>query len=167
MRKDARIVRPARQADLDALSDLYRRARAFMAENGNPTQWREGHPSRELLEADLAAKQLYVITDGESIQGAFVLLLGEEPSYATLTGGTWGSQAPYGTIHRLAGFGGGIFRQCLDFCLTRIPYLRIDTHADNHIMQHLILSHGFTFRGTVRLSDGTSRLAYDRLPDLS
>ena len=135
-----------------------------MAENGNPTQWREGHPSQALLESDLAAEQLYVITDGETIQGAFVLLLGEEPSYATLTGGSWSSDAPYGTIHRLAGFGGGIFRRCLDFCQEKIDYLRIDTHADNHIMQHLILSHGFTFRGTVRLSDGTSRLAYDRLP---
>ena len=48
----------------------------------------------------------------------------------------------------------------VEFCLAKIPTLRIDTHRDNRILQHLALKHGFRFCGTVFLPDGDPRLAY-------
>ena len=37
-------VRPATAADLPALAEIYRHARAFMAAAGNPTQWGTTNP---------------------------------------------------------------------------------------------------------------------------
>lgn len=59
-----------------------------MAENGNPAQWGSSYPRRELLEEDLRRGQLYVVTEGDKIHGAFVLALGEEPTYAEME--NWG-----------------------------------------------------------------------------
>ena len=44
-------IRLAEAGDLPVILEIYRRARRFMAENGNPTQWGDGHPPRQLLEA--------------------------------------------------------------------------------------------------------------------
>ncbi|MFR2460126.1 MAG: GNAT family N-acetyltransferase, partial [Christensenellales bacterium] len=53
-------VRPAQQGDLDAIMAIYASARKYMAANGNPTQWGNGYPARELLESDIEKHQLYV-----------------------------------------------------------------------------------------------------------
>ena len=41
--------------------------------------------------------------------------------------------------------------------------LRVDTHRDNRVMQHLLLQHGFTYCGIIHLASGDERLAYQRL----
>ena len=46
-------IRRAKPADLDEILEVYRFARQFMVENGNPTQWKDGYPSREMLEEDI------------------------------------------------------------------------------------------------------------------
>lgn len=38
--------------------------------------------------------------------------------------------------------------------------IRIDTHADNKTMQHLIEADGFTRCGIIYIADGTPRIAY-------
>ena len=40
--------------------------------------------------------------------------------------------------------------------------LKIDTHRDNRIMQHLLDKNGFTYCGIIYLDDGTERLAYQK-----
>ena len=52
-------------------------------------------------------------------------------------------------------------KQIVGFCRAQIHHLRIDTHADNHIMQHLILQCGFTRRGIIYVRDGSPRIAYE------
>ena len=47
--------------------------------------------------------------------------------------------------------------------LSAEPNIRVDTHSDNHIMQHLLARHGFTLCGTIYLASGSPRLAYQRL----
>ena len=47
--------------DLPAVAEVYRAARKYMAENGNPTQWGEGYPSEELTRSDIRNGNLYVI----------------------------------------------------------------------------------------------------------
>ena len=48
------------------------------------------------------------------------------------------------------------------FCEGIIKHLRIDTHADNKVMQKQILKNGFTRRGIVYMEDGSPRIAYEK-----
>ena len=157
-------VRPATPADLPALAEIYRAARAFMAAHGNPTQWETTDPRPELLRQDIAQEQLYVLCDGDTPHAAFALVPGNDPTYAAIDG-AWLSDAPYATIHRLGSDGTchGVFATALAFAAARQPHLRIDTHADNHIMQKLIARAGFRYCGIIHVADGSPRLAYERL----
>ena len=47
-------IRPATEADLDAVAAIYDAARAFMRANGNDVQWVGGYPGRESAARDLA-----------------------------------------------------------------------------------------------------------------
>ena len=41
--------------------------------------------------------------------------------------------------------------------------IRIDTHLDNRIMQHVIKKYGFTYCGIIYLASGDERLAYQQI----
>ena len=159
-------IRPAVPSDLPALYAIYQSARAFMWANGNPTQWDPSYPSPALLESDLQKNALYVCVSENRTVGAFALLLGEEPTYQVITEGRWHSDAPCGTIHRVASDGSvrGIAQACFDFCKQHCDYLRIDTHADNLPMQNAIEKAGFHRCGMVAMEDGSPRIAYDLIP---
>ena len=93
----------------------------------------------------------------------FALLPSPEPTYSYIDG-AWLTDEPYGVIHRMASYPEvhGIFSAIIDYAASRYSHLRIDTHRDNRIMQHLIEKHGFTYCGIIWLQDGTERLAYER-----
>lgn len=154
-------IRLACQTDMERILEIYRLARAFMAENGNPTQWKDGYPQQDMLEADIQSERLYVV-ESDRICGVFMFTIGDDPTYDYIEG-SWASASPYGVIHRIAGVGGGIFESALEYCGQQIPHLRIDTHADNKPMQHLVEKAGFVRRGIIYVADGTPRIAYDRL----
>ena len=63
-------VRPATAADLPALAEIYRHARAFMAAAGNPTQWGTTNPPMATLEEDIRCGQLFLAGNG-SRHGVF------------------------------------------------------------------------------------------------
>ena len=157
------LIRPAQLADLDEIEKIYTRARSFMAENGNPTQWGDGYPSRSLLEEDIRFENLYVALKDDEICGVFMFVIGEDPTYAYIEDGTWISDAPYGTIHRIASRSRGLFAAALEFCRGKCSHIRVDTHADNKPMQHLAKKHGFSRRGIIYVQDGTPRIAYELL----
>ena len=154
-------IRLATQTDLEIIEEIYAFARKFMAENGNPTQWKDGYPQRTMLETDIAKKNLYVVMDQDNISGVFLFVIGEDPTYGHIEGGTWRADTPYGTIHRIASCGSGVFDACLNFCRSKCSHIRVDTHADNKPMQHLAEKHGFSRRGIIYVADGTPRIAYD------
>lgn len=154
-------IRPAQQADLDEIEKIYAQARRFMAENGNPTQWADGYPRHELLEADIRKGNLFVADDGKGIYGVFLFVIGEDPTYGYMEGGSWISDLPYGTIHRIASRSHGLFAEALAFCRGKCSHIRVDTHADNKPMQHLAEKHGFSRRGIIYVEDGTPRIAYE------
>lgn len=156
------MIRKARTEDLDALLEVYTAARQYMARSGNPTQWGDGYPQRDLLEEDLRAGRLYAFEREGTIRGAFAFMIGDDPTYSVIENGRWLDGAPYGTIHRLAGDGTekGLFAQCLAFCRGIIPNIRSDTHQDNRTMQHLLEKHGFTRCGIIHVADGSPRIAY-------
>lgn len=155
-------VRRARLCDLPRIDEIYDSARAFMAANGNPNQWGKTNPPRSRLEQDVEEGNLYVLCHNGSIHGVFAFILGVDPTYGTIYGGSWRSDTPYGTIHRVAGDGsGGIFAACVAWCLGRCGHLRVDTHRDNLPMQRAIQRAGFQRRGIIHIADGSPRIAYD------
>lgn len=157
-------VRTAQMADLPVIEAIYARARQFMVDTGNPNQWGKTNPPVEQLVIDIDREELYVVTDERGIHGVFFFAMGEDPTYAEIFEGSWGSAAPYGTIHRIASDGsGGVFSAAMTFCKTKTNHLRIDTHHDNKVMQHVVEKHGFQRRGIIYIADGSPRIAYEYL----
>lgn len=155
------VVRKSRVGDLDALEEVYASGRRCMAATGNPTQWGESYPSRELLSLDIERRSHYVVERNGEIVGAFACIGGEEPTYAEIQGG-WLRKGDYVTIHRLCSSGTttGIADACLDFCRRINGNIRIDTHRENRVMRQWITSRGFMYCGIIRVADGSERLAY-------
>ena len=155
-------VRKAVPAELDGIMAIYRSAQDFMIRSGNPTQWGRFNPTREMIERDIAEGACHVLTEDSVIHGVFMLLLGEEPNYRVIEDGAWPNDAPYVTIHRIAGDGKvrGVFRTAADFCAARYGHIRVDTHADNRVMQRKIEAYGFVRCGTIYVANGSPRIAY-------
>ena len=157
------IIRPATPADIPALRPVFEAAKAIMRADGNPDQWSApGFPPEDLLLRDIARGGGYVIED-LGLRAYFALLPSPEPTYDRIDG-AWLTDEPYGVIHRIASYpeDHGIFAAIIDFAAARYAHLRIDTHRDNRIMQHLLSRHGFACCGIIRLADGSPRLAYER-----
>ena len=154
----------AKEEDLPRIMEIYDIAKAYMRANGNPNQWNGAYPDPETLRTDMEKQRLYVYKKNGRIHGVFMLLLEEEPTYAYIEDGSWREETPYGTIHRLAGDGEvrGLFAKCVAFCEKKVPYLRADTHFDNHTMQHLLEKNGFERRGIIYLKNGDPRIAYQK-----
>lgn len=155
-------IRTALPEDLPKILEIYACARSFMASHGNPTQWGTSRPGEQTLRADIGKQELYVVCGENGICGAFAFIPGEDPTYARIDG-AWHYSDAYAVIHRMASDGSqkGIFAACMDYCKARASHLRIDTHKDNQIMQHLIAKAGFSYCGIIATDDGTPRLAYD------
>lgn len=157
-------IRHTTWQDLPELTRIYKRARQFMKETGNPTQWKDNRPNPRLIEEDIRLGQSYVLEDHGQILGVFALIFGIDPTYGIIEEGNWLNNKPYAAIHRIASAQRkpGFFKALMEFCQTKAPNLRIDTHPDNKIMQHLILNSGFTYCGIIYTDDGTKRLAYQK-----
>lgn len=164
------IIRKSKLSDVDRMLEIYEYARAFMKETGNPNQWKS-YPKRELLEADIAKGTSHVIVlkeNPEVICGTFVLAIGEDPTYGYIEGDGWLNDELYGTIHRVAGDGSqsGLLKKVIEYGFNKVDNIRIDTHYDNKVMQHLVEKEGFTKCGTIYVSDDVSnhspRVAYQK-----
>lgn len=154
-------------SDLPELLRVYGEARDFMAQSGNPTQWcPSGYPKKELLEEDIVKGRLFVLTRGEGIAAAFVLVAGDEPTYRVIEAGEWRSDKPYLTIHRLGSRTDehGCAKAVLDFCKNEAQKkgfdLRADTHGDNKPMLRILEKYGFTCCGIIHVADGSPRRAF-------
>ena len=105
--------------------------------------------------------------------GTFALVPGEEPTYGYIDHGRWiDERTPYCTLHRVAAMPGtsgvaeAVFRYIKDTC----THLRVDTHALNRPMRHILEKEGFVYCGIIYMPDGGPRDAYewwrwDEVPD--
>lgn len=160
----AYCVQQATMKDLDRILEIYAFARKFMAETGNPNQWGTTHPPKDQLVEDIRQGNLYVVSNDGQLCGVFAFFLGEDPTYREIFEGAWLSDEAYGTIHRIASDGShGIFPAALDWCKQQIAHIRIDTHHDNVVMQHVVQKAGFQRCGIIYIADGTPRIAYELL----
>ena len=156
-------IRLATTNDLDDIMNVYEKARETMRASGNAKQWINGYPQREMVEEDVGLGQLYVVEgdDGQA-HAAFMFAIGNDATYDVIEDGTWLDDAPYGVIHRIGSDGQlrGVLPFVVDYCLQRIDNLRIDTHAENAIMHHVLAKCGFTRCGIIYCHDGSPRVAY-------
>lgn len=158
-------IRPAELADLPRILDIYREARQYMRDTGNPNQWRDSHPAESILREDIPKRQLFVCTENGEILGVFAYLLGIDPTYAVIHEGAWLNDEPYGVIHRMAvaAHQKGIASFCFQWALAQCPNLRIDTHSDNTPMQTALRKNGFHLCGTIYLANGEPRIAFHKM----
>lgn len=161
-------IRKATVDDIPVLLELFERARLFMRQCGNMTQWADGYPALEDLERDIAKEQFYVAELDGVVHGGFAFIIGADPTYAYIDGEWLDDELAYGTIHRLVSSGeiARLADACIAYCGERISNLRIDTHADNLPMQRVALRNNFVHCGTIYLANGAPRLAYQRIDAL-
>lgn len=157
------LIRKAQEKDIDSIMEIYDRAKVFMAQHGNPTQWNDTYPTRSIAQNDIKQQISYVCEKENKVVGVFVLLEGDDPTYAIIEDGEWIKNTPYVTIHRLAALGTekGVAKACFDFAKSYCDHVRIDTHFDNMVMQSALLKNGFIHTGTIYVEDGRKSKAYE------
>lgn len=135
-------------------------------------QWQDGFPTEDVIVDDIKTGEAYVFTDNNRIVAYVALELGFSDNYEHIFDGSWlTNNSRYATIHRTAISdeyrGMGLGSDMFDFCIKRalelgLNNIRIDTHENNKLMQHLISKYGFSYRGVIYLpKSGAKRLAYE------
>lgn len=155
-------LRSAQQQDMAAILQIIHEAKVFLKAAGNP-QWQDGHPNQDYIQADIDQHNGYVLMHNYQVVGYSALVFAPDPSYAHLKNGTWqNADAPYAVIHRTAISAQYRGQKLSKFLFSNLLSLgiaqkyhnfRIDTHAVNQPMQHLIADFGFQKRGQVLVSD--------------
>ena len=159
------MIRLATKDDIPDVMSIIDEARETMVANGNLTQWQQGYPSISTIEADITTSTGYVIEEEGKTVAYFAFKPSPDPTYLTIYEGAWTDEdSPYHVIHRIAGRRNthGVFRKVLEYGFTLTDNIRIDTHRDNTIMQHLLEKNGFAYCGIIHLPSGEERLAYQK-----
>ena len=137
-------IRKSTSQDLPQILNLYKIAREFMKNNGNPNQWEDRYPEVSTVENDVKQGISYVCEEKGKIVGTFVFFMGEDPTYRVIENGAWhSSQKPYGVIHRVASDG--------------------ETKGVTKPMQGALKKFGFQECGIIHLERGDERIAFDCL----
>ena len=161
-------IRKSTWQDLPQILSLYKTAREFMKNNGNPNQWEDRYPEISTVENDIKQGISHVCVENGKIVGTFVFFIGEDPTYRVIENGTWHSkQNPYGVIHRVASDGAvrGVTKAAFSYGMEKSGYVRIDTHEDNKPMQGALKKFGFRECGIIHLERGDERIAFDCLEE--
>lgn len=161
-----RRIREARPTDVAEIMQVMEAAKRIMRSSGNMHQWTDGYPSEAVILSDMEREGGFVVDDGGKLVGYFAFLPSPEPTYTRIYEGGWLDDVrPYHVVHRIASYpdAHGVFSCIMDFCFSRDSNIRIDTHRDNHIMQHVVKKYGFTYCGIIFLASGDERLAYQRV----
>ena len=162
-------IRLAEEVDFDRIMEIYAIAREFMVKTGNPNQWaRRNWPPAELIASDIARGKCHVCEHEGRIAGVFFYDYGVdiEPTYRIIEDGAWIGDGTYGVVHRIASDGTvkGTGSACIEWAFEQDGHLRIDTHGDNKVMQHVLEKLGFTHCGTIYVEeDDYPRLAYEKI----
>lgn len=172
-------MRPATVDDVPAIVATLEAGRALLAADGIG-QWQDGAgPDVDLVTSDVARSWGRVFLIGGQVAATAALIDEPEPAYDQVVEGAWqvrgdavtraGTTCPYATIHRVAvapAFRGmhvaqRFYARLIEEARARgFAEIRVDTHADNVRMQHVIASAGFTRAGTVRISDDPKDLRW-------
>lgn len=155
-------IRKAKLEELEIIEGIYARARSYMKETGNPNQWQDKYPLTEWVVRDIENGDLYVCEEDGELLGVFYFSVEPDPDYVVIEDGAWRNEAAHGIIHRVASSGTrkGVFPFILNYCKGIIGNIRMDTHAENKVMQHVLEKQGFVHCGTVYVRGDSPRMAY-------
>ena len=162
-------IRKTEYKDLSTVMKIYEQARGFMADHGNPRQWGPTKwPPEKLIMQDIEERNSYVcLNEKDEVIGTFYFVQGKdiEPTYQTITKGSWKDDSSYGVVHRIASDHSekGIGTFCLNWAFEKCGHMRIDTHGDNIVMQNLLEKLGFERRGIIYVEeDDDPRIAFEK-----
>lgn len=170
-RGNAVALRRAGADDVAAALEICDDGRRYQRELGF-FQWRDGYPSREVIEADIAAEKGYLILLDGCVAGYCVIDPEGDAEYDSIPS-LWLSSRPYAAVHRLVLArrfrGQHLSRTVFEAIFERIAALgiysvKVDTGLDNTPMQKLLESLAFTRPGTHTFSWGP-RIAYEKSLD--
>ena len=151
------IFRKATEADLERATQIMCDAIARLGAAG-VDQWQHGYPNRERLERDVEEGIGYVLCDGDKVVAYGAMVLTGEPAYAHISDGQWLTQeGDYAVVHRMCvaeecvgkGYGREFISAAEREAATSKRSMRIDTHADNQIMQRMMRSMGYEYCGII------------------
>lgn len=163
------VIRQATTADIDAIMAAIADAQALLKSCG-VDQWQDGYPTAEIILADIARGESFVLLQGDKVVATAVISFAGEITYSTIEG-QWLNDNPYAVIHRLAvrssargkGYAKAIFDYAERLCAERgVSDIRVDTHADNRIMQRLLDRLKYRYCGVITLLSGAKRIALQK-----
>lgn len=167
-------LRQATMDDLPKIIEIIDGAKKTLRDRG-VEQWQQGYPDNEILKQDIEEDISFVLVLNSNVVGVAALQQGYDKNYQDMTSGSWDkdSDVTYSIIHRIAieadHQGEHLSAALIQQLLTMSYYLgyqdvRIDTHPDNMVMQHIIENNGFEEKGTITMDeDDGVRLAYQIL----
>ena len=160
------IIEKAQHQDLERILEIYEGARQFMRENGNPNQWKNVHPPKESLIENIEEQKLYVLKVDGIIHGVFFFDKGPDPTYDYIEC-KWLHDKEYCVIHRIASSGKvrGVLKKCFEYCLQFTNNIKIDTHADNKVMQGALEKLGFVHCGIIYVPNYGPMKAYQYIKE--
>ena len=147
------FLRQAKLDDLPRIIDIIDSAKKTLKDRG-VDQWQQGYPNKEILEQDIQEGISFVLMLNGRVVGSAALQQGYDKNYQDMNSGAWDddSDVTYSIIHRIAieadHQGEHLSAALIQQLMTMSYYLgyrdvRIDTHPDNLVMQHIITSNGF------------------------
>lgn len=168
-------IRLATESDATSIIEIIEKARDFLHEQGL-SQWQNGYPNLASIQEDIANKQSYILVDDDLVAGTFCLCFGQEPTYAKIYDGSWLSDQPYATIHRVAvnqslrgkGIASLLLQEAEVLAKQHdVRAIRVDTHLGNIPMQKLLQKNGFTVCGRIFLTQQKNsedeRIAFEKI----
>jgi ribosomal protein S18 acetylase RimI-like enzyme len=164
------MIRQAKLADLPEIVAVIESARAFLKAQGLDQWQKSAYPDASDIRADIAKGVAYILTVDSKIAGYAAVIRGFDPAYDKIQGAWLNENHDYVTVHRLALSSqfrgqalGQQFLNAIFDAFSNYQDFRVDTHPDNHIMQHILIKLGFKACGTVMFEG--ARVAYQRLAE--
>ena len=166
------ILRKGRESDIKSVEKLYADARKRLASAGID-QWQGEYPQGSDFLNDIKEGRAVICEYNGNIVASAAAYIGKEKTYSDIYFGKWKTDFEiYGIVHRAAvsqnflrmGAAEAIFEYTEKLCRENgTGSIRCDTHRDNLPMNSLLVKNGFLKCGTIFVSDGTERTAYEKI----
>lgn len=176
-------IRRATAEDIERCDIILNHAKDFLRSQGL-SQWQWGYPSRQNIERDTEAGELYVAYDEQTgeVLGSAMITLGGEPNYDNPLRGAWltdspnNYQATYACIHRVTCApehrGKGVATSLMTECERQAREAgkrscRVETHPHNAGMRHIAEKMGYVHCCDIASNHDRlhGRVAYEKLLD--
>lgn len=154
------------EGEVDIAMQFIEQARARLKSLGI-NQWQDGYPCISNIVEDMENAKAYFLTSDGRPAGYLCIDFDGEPAYEQIQ---WKLKAPYVVVHRMAigdefrgmGLATAAFRLVEELAKDKdVRCFRIDTHAGNKTMQHLLAKNDFYYCGIVHYDSG-ERLAFEK-----